>query len=228
MAFDLTCLTASQANARLRRSASVGWRCRHDLPGALIHAARIGRLRQQAARHRAQYQRRGGPPSPARGMGDHIGIAPTRHHHAAVLLVRGQPGQRIGRVARRNQHLDEQAADLLDEGQIDLAIRGDDRAVGRHRIACKRQPVRLQQRFRRGQTAGVRVLDDRHGRLGELLRHGPGRFEIDDVVVAELLALELLEGRRGAGPAVERRLLVRVLAVAQQLHALGRQSDRFR
>ncbi len=48
-------------------------------------------------------------------------------------------------------------------------------------------------------------------------------LQVEQVVVGELLALlPRLEGPRLAGPGVERRLLVRVLAIAQRSHALER------
>ena len=124
------------------------------------------------------------PPCPP-GRGDHRGIAPTRHHHPAVLLVRRQPVQRAGGVGRRGQHLHEERADLLHQGQIGLTVRGDDGSERRHRIAVERQAIGLHQARRGCQPAGIGVLDDRHGRLGELLRHRPRSFQIDQVVVAQ-------------------------------------------
>jgi hypothetical protein len=69
---------------------------------------------------------------------------------------------------------------------------------------------------------GIRVLDDDAGRLFELAHAFPGGVGVGDVVVAEFLALQLREGgeraRHRPQIAVERRLLMRVFAVAQVHH----------
>ena len=70
------------------------------------------------------------------------------------------------------------------------------------------------------------MLDHHHGGLAELGDAFVGRVGVVDVVVGELLALDHARGGDARPPAavgVERRLLVRVLAVAQHLHALGRE-----
>ena len=70
------------------------------------------------------------------------------------------------------------------------------------------------------------MLDHDDGGLAELGDALVGRLGVVDVVVAELLALHLARGgdaRPLAAVGIERRLLVRVLAVAQHLHALGRE-----
>ena len=69
-----------------------------------------------------------------------------------------------------------------------------------------------------GRAAGIVVLDDHGGRLGELADQVQGAIEIEDVVERQLLAVQHLGGGdagvRDAGLDVERGLLVRVLAVA--------------
>ncbi len=62
-------------------------------------------------------------------------------------------------------------------------------------------------------AAGVCVLEDGDGRFGELGDERGGGADVEDVVIGELLALELLERR--AEVSVEFGLLVRVLAVAK-------------
>src|SRR5207302_5358544 len=80
-----------------------------------------------------------------------------------------------------------------------------------------------------GDAAGIGVLDDDAGRLGEALDAFPGSVGIGDVVVGELLALQLAVRRQAAGDralvAVERRALVRVLAIAQVLQPGPRQAE---
>ena len=68
------------------------------------------------------------------------------------------------------------------------------------------------------------MLDHDDGGLLELGHAFVGRVGVVDVVVGELLALDHARGgdaRPLAAVGIERRLLVRVLAVAQGLHALG-------
>jgi hypothetical protein len=64
------------------------------------------------------------------------------------------------------------------------------------------------------------VLDDRDARIGEVGRQVPCRLGVEEVVVGQLLAAELLGGPeavRGAALDVVGGGLVRVLAVAQVL-----------
>ena len=79
-----------------------------------------------------------------------------------------------------------------------------------------------------GDPAGVGVLDDGHGRLGEVMRRPPRRVGIDVVVVRHRLAVQLLRGgqarRLGLGH-VEGGTLVGVLAVTQYLGALPDSAD---
>ena len=85
-------------------------------------------------------------------------------------------------------------------------------------------------------AARVGVLDDRHARLGEVEGGPPRRVGVDVVVVGHRLAVQLLGGGDASGRApldrpfrraVQRRPLVRVLAVAQHLGRLpGRAGDR--
>ena len=103
------------------------------------------------------------------------------------------------------------------------AVGGDHAAVRRDRVALVRLAMRLGDVVGDGDPARVRVLDDRDGRLGEVVGAAQGGIRIDVVVVRHLLAAEL--GRLGDAAArrvgVERRGLVRVLAVAEGLLQLG-------
>ena len=99
-------------------------------------------------------------------------------------------------------------------------------AEGRDRIAGERLLVGLEQRRADRDAAGVGVLDDRdRGALGriEFGHELIGRVGVVDVVVGQLLALDLPRGRdAGArlGGQVERRVLMRIFAVAQRAEAL--------
>src|SRR5690606_26567936 len=75
-------------------------------------------------------------------------------------------------------------------------------------------------------AARVRVLDDRHGRVGVVVRGPPRGVGVDVVVVAHRLAVQLLGLRQpGATRAVQRRALVRVLPVAQHVRPLPGGTD---
>ena len=89
-----------------------------------------------------------------------------------------------------------------------------------------------------GCSAGVVVLDDDRGRIPEFEGQTAGRFEIDEIVVGEFLALELLGGcqtfRGTAGWNIKGCGLVRILTIAQfllapegEMHAFGEQLFRF-
>ena len=109
--------------------------------------------------------------------------------------------------------------------RLERAVDRDDAAIDRHRIA--RIGLEIGAVLVRGDrhAARVGVLDHDDGRLAELGHAFVGGVGVVDVVVGELLALDL--ARRGdarplAAVGIEGRLLMRVLAVAQGLHALGR------
>ena len=73
------------------------------------------------------------------------------------------------------------------------------------------------------------MLDDGAHRLVEFLRQVPCSLQVNDVVVAEFLALQLLAVRNALARAVgvQRRLLMRVLAVAQIEGFVEGESQRF-
>ena len=127
---------------------------------------------------------------------------------------------------RGDDHFDELT---LDDGlggfAIQLAVEGDDAAECRLGIGGVGQVVGLADAafvFRyHGHAAGVGVLDDDAGRLDEALHAFQRGVGVGDVVERQFLALQL-HGGGDAGFAllrfdVERRALVRVLAVAHFL-----------
>ncbi len=76
------------------------------------------------------------------------------------------------------------------------------------------------------------MLDRDHGRLAELAQDPDGRVRIGDVVVGQLFAVELLRFGQRTGRrkrfAVEDRLLMRVLAIAQRRDAFVAQGQKTR
>ena len=66
----------------------------------------------------------------------------------------------------------------------------------------------------------VGVLDDGHGRTLVIPRSAPSGIRVGVVVVAHLLAMELLGAGQAGAIGVQRRSLVRVLAVAQHVGTL--------
>ena len=111
------------------------------------------------------------------------------------------------------------ARDLLCGCGVDLAVDADHTAEGRDRIGLKRAAIGIDDgRAGRG-SAGIRVLDDDDGGGVELADQLPAGVEVDDVVVAQLLALQLA----GVGHAfatavgVECSVLVRIFSVPQGL-----------
>ena len=123
------------------------------------------------------------------------------------------------------EHLEELRRDRLQRRRVDRSVERDDAAEGAGGVGGERETVGIERRRGDGDAARIGVLDDDAGRLGEGLHALPRRVGVADVVVRELLALQLPVGRdRARGRlfvAVERRLLVRVLAVAQVLHLRG-------
>ena len=102
---------------------------------------------------------------------------------------------------------------------LTVGVGGDHPAEGAQRIALVGLAVRVGHRHRRDRDAArVGVLDDRHAGLLVVERRPPGRVGVGVVVVGHLFSVQLLglrQSRPGAVVAVERGLLVRVLAVAQ-------------
>jgi hypothetical protein len=72
------------------------------------------------------------------------------------------------------------------------AIDADDAAKGGDGIGGERFLIGLKDGCAGGRAAGVGVLDDDDGGLVELLGQLPAGVEIDEVVEAEFLALELV------------------------------------
>src|SRR5205814_4305053 len=108
--------------------------------------------------------------------------------------------------------------------KVEWAIDRDDAVKGADGVAGERLHPGLMEIGAERYAARVGVLDDRDRRFGEFSYQLEGGVGVRVVVVGQLLALQLPRGR-DPGPlvagAVERRLLVRVLAVAGFLDQLG-------
>ena len=142
--------------------------------------------------------------------------------------LRGEDFQRLRLEVRGNDRLDEQARSGQQPGRggVDGAVQAEDRAERADRVAGHGAVEGFGRAFRHGRAAGIVVFDDHGRRLGELADDGQGAVQVQEVVVGKLFAVELL-GRndRGAarpGIAVQSRLLVRILAIAE--HDLASQA----
>ena len=143
-----------------------------------------------------------------------------------MFFLRGQHGDGVVGERRRHDDLGEHLGDLLGHRQVDRAVGRDDPAEGRDRVAGVRLAVRGGDVGADGDAARVGVLDDRDAGVGVVVRGPPGGVGVDVVVVGHLLAVQLLGVRQpGLNAAVERRALVRVLAVAQHVGALPARPD---
>src|SRR6266850_1370440 len=148
----------------------------------------------------------------------------SEHQHPHVGLA-GQHARGRGVHGGCRQHFDELA--LEDRGRgggVELAVEGDDAAVGGGRIGAVGTLVGVEGCCRHGNPTGVGVLDDDAGGLRELPYALHGGIRIRNVVVRKVLALhQARRGHAGTAPgrvAVQRRALVRIFPVTQVLHLL--------
>ena len=104
---------------------------------------------------------------------------------------------------------------------IDFAIEGDDAAKGRGGVGAESLGIGVGCFGSNRHAAGVGVLDDDAGWGFKTFYTFPSGIGVGNIVVAELLALQLLRGHqraRGRVQVTEKRgVLVRVFAVAQIL-----------
>ena len=112
-------------------------------------------------------------------------------------------------------------AHRLDRRRVDLAVEGDDAAERGRRVGRERLAVGVDEVVRKRDTTRIGVLHNHACRVAEPPHAFPRRVAVGKVVVRELLALQLLKRSDRAGNrrfvAIERRGLMRVLAVAQVL-----------
>ena len=156
---------------------------------------------------------------PAGDILDHRARLGGANFHQAQVLLRGKALARFRREARRGNRLDKQLGDLLGGSSIHLAIDANHSAEGRDRIASQSFLVGIEDGRAGCSSAGVGVFDDDDGGFLKLLRQLPACVQIDEVVKAELLALQLRCACDAAAGAVgiKRGALMRVFAVTQRL-----------
>ena len=165
-------------------------------------------------------------------LGAVVHAAGSQHAQVGAL---GHALERLGGVARGDDNLDELLVligKVLNQLKGDLAVAGDDAAEGALGIAGKGAVVGSRDVLGHGGAAGVLMLEDHAGRLVELADQVPSGIGIQIVIVAERLALDLLGAHerklraRGVlatlGKAVDRSLLLRILAIAQVVDLLQR------
>src|SRR5699024_10431701 len=137
------------------------------------------------------------------------------------VLLGAQQLEGLVLVVRGQDHLGEDGLDLLGHGEGDRPVRGDDAAGGGGRVGAVGAGVRQGDVLvlaGHGDAAGVVVLDDGDGREGVVVGGAHGGVGVDVVVVAHLLAAELLgAGEAGGGLVGDGQAgpLVGVLAVAE-------------
>ena len=137
----------------------------------------------------------------------------------AQVLLGGEALAGFGREGGGGDGFDEELGDFFGGVAVDFAVDADDAAEGGDGVAGEGLLVGLEDGCAGGRAAGVGVLDDDDGGLVEFLGQLPAGVEIDEVVEAEFLALELgCAGDAEAGAVgVEGGALVGVFAVAQRL-----------
>src|SRR5438132_552092 len=152
------------------------------------------------------------------GNGKYASEAMTGSREYLQILSLPEDGQGLVLIPGRDDRLVERPLHGLGELARHDPVRPDDPAERRDRVAHESAPVRLRDLVVRCYAARVLVLDDRDGRLSEVDRDSPRRVDVQHVVEARGLAVQLLHRRHRAiftAHRVHRRLLVRVLAIAQ-------------
>ena len=130
-------------------------------------------------------------------------VSVARADERAEVFLRGEALGGVGGVAGRHQDLDEELADRFDEGEVGLAVGGDDGAEGGHRVAGEGALVSLDEGGADADAAGVVVFDDDDCGLLEEPDEAAGGVGVENVVPGELLALELAHAAEEAGGGVE-------------------------
>ena len=139
------------------------------------------------------------------------------------ILLGADDGDGVIGGIRRDDDLGEDFDDGARRLGVELAVERDNAAEGRNRIAGQRLAIGVGEVVGLGDAARIGVLDNRTSSGASRIELGDAfvtRVGIVDVVVGELLALHLTRGgdaETDVRRAIERRRLVRVLAIAQWL-----------
>ena len=135
-------------------------------------------------------------------------------HEAEVLLL-AEDREGVGVEFRRDDDFGEDLGDGLGEALVDRAVGDDDAAERGLLVGLEGLVPGFEEGVGRSHAARVGVLQDADRRALELADEVGRGGDIEDIVIAEFLALQLFEGL--VEGAVERGLLMRVLAVAEAL-----------
>ena len=109
----------------------------------------------------------------------------------AQILFRGEAFARLRAKSWSRDGFDEELGNLSGGFAVHGAIDPDDSAESGDRVACECFLICLENGLAGGGTAGVGVFDDDCGGLVELLCQFPTCVEVDEVVKAQFLTLEL-------------------------------------
>ncbi len=139
--------------------------------------------------------------------------------HKTKILLCGETLPGFGSEAGSGYGFDKQRGHFFGGVAVDLAIDADDGAEGGDGIGDQGLAVGVEDVGAGGRAAGIGVLDDGDHGLVEFLAERPAGVEVDEVVVAEFLALKLRGGgNSGAGAVdIEGGALMGVLPVAERL-----------
>ena len=187
IAFDFTARQARQAKARSASASSAAASPEASVQVGGVVALGVDRSRSCSSR----------PPEIGAELDRRR--AQRRALEDPDVLLRLQDLERAVLVAGRDDDLGEDLGDLLGHLDRHRQVRRDDAAERRHRVARVRLAVGVGDVGADRDAARVGVLDDRDGRLVEVVRRTPGGVGVDVVVVGHLLAVQLL-GLREPGP----------------------------
>ncbi len=118
--------------------------------------------------------------------------AAGRQFEEAKIFLGGENGFCFFVESRGGDAFREKLGDFFGGGGIDRAIEGQHAAKGRYGIAGERFQVRVAKSFLFGGAAGIVVLDDDSGGAAKLGDQAARGFEIDEIIVGEFFALELV------------------------------------
>ena len=185
------------------RSASVGARPVATWPGGRVGLELVPVLGEQPALDPPQVEARG------RRVGRADRALPGRSagRCSSRSASSSSHRERLGLEAGREDRLEEPAglAHPLGRRPVDRPVQADDPAEGADRVALVGALERLARSPADRGAAGVVVLEDARGRLGEHPDQPQGAVEVEQVVVRQLLAVQDLGGRQVAALGVRAR-----------------------